>query len=1152
MKSKIMLFAFGIIFLIGIPYSILLTKEYDDPRRRAEEFEKQRAYPFERIPDFARQNAFKQMEEMLYGKDPKAILLALQPEWKAIGPFDIGGRIKSIVFHPTKAGVCYAAGAAGGIWRSTNYGNWWEPIFDYENGIAFGAISIDSNNPNIIYAGTGESVIGGGVIYLGNGMYKSTDEGNSWKLIGLTEVGAFSKVYVHPKNSNLVVAGATIRKQGFYKSTDAGENWVRMFDRNVTDVSFNPMSENEFLIGVNGEGIYYSSDGGNSWILRNNGIQAGIGRVSVQFAPSDPNIAYALVETNSLGYIYRSTNKGQNWSLVYQGDQTFFRGQGFYDNFIAVHPTNPNLVLAGGIDLYRTTDGKTWNNVTNGYSGGNVHVDQHCAAFSPINPNLVLLGNDGGIYFSSDAGLNWLPRNSNLQVTQFYGFDIDHSKENANFGGTQDNGTLAGENEDWSFIAGGDGFRTVVDYTTPNIIYGQSTPGGRITPFRLDLKTGSYSYLDKGIDFTDKVWDPPLVLDPILNFILYYGRTKLYASYNYGSTWERLKTPQTSGRFTAIDISPLNNEVIMAGTSTGDLIITTDGGENWEKLNDNGIVARWITDIAFSNISEGTAYVTFSGFFSPHIFKTTDFGKTWINLSQNFPDIPVNTIALHPLNENILFVGTDIGVFASFDGGNNWLPYGRNLPRSPVVDLKFSKYSISSPTIPLRAATHGRGIWEVPVSTEEISEPEITSPSGGEIFVSSTQHIIAWYGFTPPVRVEFSYNDGQTWSIIAENVIQSPILWTIPNYQTEFARIRITSLTNENESKISNTFTITMISKGSIIRNFGVNFIPYGIAYDGNEGLWTTSFQDNHLTRYNIHTFAKEKIIKLLGDSLFTDLSYDRINHLIFVHRMNSTSGTGGIILVVDTSGNLIRQFQSPAPVYPIGLELVDGKLIVGDRDKKDEFGRQILYVVNPLDGKVETTYPNPYSKTYGPRGLAYDQSQFLYQIGTYFPNAGALSEAVAIRMNKDNPSKEVDRIPLQTSTGLINARGIEYDPHDKNLWISDYNGNIYKIAGFELIVGIEEMPPKSIEQVAVETFPNPANDFFEIVIKSKNFSGAVQIELFDSMGNKIETLLEVDFNYLETAHFTKYVDQLPSGIYFVKVISGNQILTSKEIIVLK
>lgn len=1139
--------------LLSILPILLTSQEYDDPRRRAEEFEKQRAFPFEKIPDYARQKAFQQMEKLYLRSDLKELLLALQPEWKPIGPFDIGGRIKSVAFHPTKAGYCYAAGAAGGIWRSSNYGNWWEPIFDYENGIAFGSICIDPNNPDIIYAGTGESVQGGGVIYLGNGMYKSTNEGNTWRLIGLTEVGAFSKVYVHPKNSNLIVAGATIRKAGFYKSSDGGKNWLNMLpDKNVTDVSINPLDENEFLIGVNGEGIYFTSNGGSSWTLRNNGLQTGFGRVSVQFAPSDPNVAYSLVETNSIGYIYRSTNKGQNWSLVYQGDQNFFRGQGFYNNFIEVHPTNPNIVLAGGIDLYRTNDGKVWNNVTNGYSGGSVHVDQHCATFSPINPNLVLLGNDGGIYFSSDAGVNWVPRNSNLQVTQFYGFDIDHSQENANFGGTQDNGTLAAENENWNFIAGGDGFQTVVDYTSPNIIYGQSTPSGRITPFRLDLKTGRFTYLENGIDFSDGVWNPPLLIDPILNYILYYGRTKLYVSYNYGSSWERLKTPPISGRFTAIDVSSVNNEIIMAGTSNGDIIITKDAGENWEKLNDNGLVARWVTDIAFSYRNEGTAYLTFSGFFNPHIFKTTDYGKTWLNLCQNFPDIPVNCIAIHPLNENILFVGTDIGVFASYDGGNNWLPFGSKLPRSPVVDLKFCKYSLASATIPLRAATHGRGLWEVQVSIEDITEPEITSPTGGEVFISSTQQIISWYGFTPPVRIEFSCFDDNNWVTIADNVFQSPLLWTVPNCQTEYARIRISSLSNQNQIKISNTFAISIVAKGSILTSYGVNFIPYGIAFDGKDGLWATSFQSNTLTRFNTLTFAKEKVLKLPGDSLFTDLCYDRINHLIYVHRMNSTSGSGGMVLVVDTNGNLIRQFQSPAPSYPIGIVLVNDKLFIGDRDKKDEKGRQILYKVNPADGKVESTYPNPYSKTYGPRGLAFDQTQHLYQVGTYFPNGNTLAEAVVLRIPKYDPSTEIDRIPLQTSSGLINARGVEFDPRDKNLWISDYNGNIYKIAGFDLVVNVEQHPNQQKLPFSVNIFPNPAYETFDISINSLNFLENVRIELYDIFGNKIESLFEGNIYPYESIHMSQNCNDKPSGIFFVRIFVGAQILLNKELIHIK
>ncbi len=1134
MKILLIFVMFCPIILFG---SNEFVEDFDDPARRALEFNKQRSYPFVEIPDFARQKAFQQME--MLSRNLKANqFLTDQPTWKPIGPFDIGGRIKSIVFHPQNSGWVYAAAASGGIWFSSNFGDYWEPIFDFENGIAFGSIAIDVNNPNILFAGTGESVIGGGVIYLGNGLYKSTDGGKTWKLLGLSDVGAFSKVYVHPKNSNLIVAGATIRKPGFYVSTDGGKTWNRYLDKNVTDVSINLQNPDECLIGVNGDGVYFTSDLGKTWVRRSNGFESGVGRISVQFAPSHPDIVYALLDVASQGLIYRSTNKGESWSLVFRGSSEFFRGQGFYNNFIEVHPTNPNIVLAGGIDIFRSSDGKNFTNVTNGYSGGNVHVDQHCAAFNPINPNIVMIGNDGGVYLSTDAGINFRPKNNNLQVTQFYGFDIDHTKPNVNFGGTQDNGTLGNFSpDDWNFVAGGDGFRTVVDYVNPNIIYGQSTPGGVIKPFKIDLRTGSFSYIDKGIDFTASVWDPPLTIDPQINYILYYGRDKLYATYSGGSSWDPLPTPKINGRFTAIEVSPLNSEIILAGTSGGDVIITTDGGERWTVVSENGLVNRWVTDLAFSFQNQGTAFVSFSGFYTAHIFKTTNFGKNWNDIGKSLPDIPVNSIAVHPFNDDIIFVGTDIGVFCTYDGGSNWFPFGENLPRSPITDLKFSKYQLTKQTIPLRAATHGRGIWEADVSIDPITNFEITSPIGGEIFTSTTQQVISWYGFRPPVKIEFSANDGMDWKTIAENVSNSPFFWKVPNISTELARIRISSQVNPNQIKISSTFTISIAEKGSILQTTSVNFIPYGIAFDGKNGLWVTSFGSNQLTKLDANTLTRVKSIKLPGDSLFTDIAFDRDNAIFYIHRMNSTAGNGGFIIVVDTNGNLLRQFQSPANVYPIGIEIFDEKLLVGDRDKKDEFGKQVLMIVNPINGSVEKTFQNPYSKTYGPRGLAYDREKYVYQVGTFFPNAGSLTEAVIVKMAKDNLSQEIERMPLQSPTGFINARGVEFDPRDKNFWITDYQGNIYKIAGFDLILNFEEIKKLTHLQNSGELTinPSPAKDFVYFSIPEVDTDQMV-IQIFDQLGN---TVLNQEFRGLQKFSYSLDIRNYPNGMYFALLIAG-------------
>ncbi|MCX7880537.1 MAG: YCF48-related protein [Ignavibacteria bacterium] len=1153
MKILYLLFCIFSAFIYVYANEERYEKDFDDPLRRFLEFNKPRAYPFESIPDFARQKAIEQTEEIL-AKTIRPEMLKEQPEWRPIGPFDIGGRIKSIVFHPLNQNVAYAAAAAGGIWLTSNLGQSWNPIFDFENGIAFGALAIDVNSPNVIWAGTGESVLGGGMIYLGNGIYKSTDAGRTWKLMGLTEVGAFSRIYVHPLNSNLIVAGATIRRPGLYLSTDAGNSWQRVFAGNVTDLSINPKDENEIIIGVNADGIYYTSDKGKTWSRRVNGIETGFGRISVQFAPSAPDIAYTLLDISSQGYIYRTTNKGQTWTLVYKGDQSFFNNQGFYNNFIEVHPQNPNIVLAGGIDLWRTGDGKNWTNVSN--SGSNrIHVDQHCAAFFPKNPNLVLLGNDGGVYFSSDAGYSWVPKNSNLQVTQFYGFDIDNTKPNVNFGGTQDNGTLGNQSEVWGFIAGGDGFRTVVDYLNPDIVYGQTTPGGRISPFKLNLRTGDFAYLNNGINLNENVWDPPLIIDPNFNNILYNGRVRLYVSYNFGANWEVLRTPPSSGRFTAVDVSSLNSEYIVAGTSVGDVFLSTNAGESWEVLSNNGLVNRWVTDIAFSPFRLNTIYVTFSGFFTPHIFKSTDLGKTWLNISRTFPDIPVNTIAIHPLNEDILFVGTDIGVFVSYDGGNNWFPYGKKLPRSPVTELKFLKYKLSQETTRLRAATHGRGIWEVEVPLEIITEPEIASPAGGEIFTSTTMQTISWYGFTPPVRIEFSSDDGTTWQTIAENVVSSPFLWAVPNRASELARIRISSQSLTTQSKVSNSFTIVLVEKGSILQATGINQIPYGIAFDGKNGLWVTSFQTNQLVRLNANTFVREKSLTLPGDSLFTDIAYDRNRHIIYVHRMNSTSGGGGNVIVLDTNGKVLREFQSPANVYPIGLEVFDDKLLIGDRDKKDAFNRQMLFVASPIDGTVEATFTNPYSKNYGPRGLAYDREKYVYQVGTFFPSGASLSEAVVSKIDKNNLSVELERIPLQTMTGLINARGVEYDPRDKNLWITDYNGNIYKIAGFELVLSADKSIKNELRletSVELSLYPNPASDIAFCSIKSNKTILNASIEIVDLFGS---TVLKMQLAPLEKnirKYFELDLSNLYTGTYFVKIFTSDGLLESKLIIVLK
>jgi photosystem II stability/assembly factor-like uncharacterized protein len=1144
------------VFLFTTAVFLLSAQDFNDnPKRRFEEFKKERAYPFENIPDGARAKAFRQLDLMLHEKNSRELMLAQQPEWKNIGPFNIGGRMKAIVIHPENPDLVYAGAAAGGIWKTTDGGTSWTPIFDFENSIAFGALAMDPDNSDVIYAGTGEAVNGGNA-YLGTGLYKTTDAGNTWELTGLTTVGAFSKICVHPKDHNLIYAGGIKRAGGLYRSTDGGASWMKMFSRPVTDVTINPQNTKELMIGVAGEGVFWSGDGGINWQKRISNMQSGIGRVSVQIAPSEPNIVYALVETNSLGYIYKTTNSGNYWGRIYTGNASFFNNQGFYNNYIVVHPTDSKIVLAGGIDIWRAKNGMTFSNLTDGYgSNPKAHVDQHCAAFAPSNPNIIYAGNDGGMYKTTDLGNNWLKINNDLQVTQFYSMDIDDRVENKNIGGTQDNGTQSNTNpDDWRIIVGGDGFRVAYDKFNKDVMYGASTPGGRIVPFSLNTKTGQFKYLADGLNVNDGVWDPPIEVHPTVEEIIMHGRKDFYISFSSGEYWTKFNTGlRTAGRYTAIGISPANEEVFYVGTSDGSVAVTTDFCENWENVTNNGLVNRWVKDFACSAKDAGTAYVVYSGFGTPHVFKTTDFGKHWTAISNGLPDIPVNSIALHPENENMIFIGTDLGVFASFDGGKSWLPYGTGLARSPVTDIKFNRY-IAGDFYYLRAATHGRSIWEVRVTEEEISSPEINSPIGGELYTATTNQRINWYGFKEPVKVEFSIDNGSNWKNLATNVVGGSLLWKIPTVPTYNARIRVSSEVDVAQIRTSNTFTIMQIAKGAILRQGGVNYVPYGIVWDGKDGLWSTSFYGNTVAKLNVVTLMKEKEFKIEGDSLFTGIAMDRDKGILYVHKIGSTTNGGGTIYTYDTTGKLIRSFKSPAKKYPTGIEFVDGKLIVGDRDLKDEWDKKNFFIVNPETGATEGEMVNACQITYGPRCIAYDQKDYVYQVCTHFPSGGALTEAYIQKLPKANLALEVDRINLESLDGLINARGIDFDTRDKNIWVTSFQGDIYKIAGFETIVSVDEESERIVENndyIETKIYPNPASDFLSVSFKINNESGDVRLELFDLTGRKVRTIYSNRLAGGEAAFVRIDATQLRQGVYnLLFILNGRNVLTRQVMII--
>jgi len=1125
---------YGVLVLLG---SVALAQEaalsvrgHEDPLQREEAFRYQRAFPFERIPEGARLQALQQLQRMEQALG-RAQLLSSQPRWRAIGPFTVGGRIRTVVHHPQREGWVYIGAAAGGIWRTTDGGRSWEPLFDQGNSLSFGALAIDPNNPDVLYAATGE-MSNNIDSYLGAGIFKSTDGGQSWSPIGLTHVGAFSKIEVHPRNSNFIVAGATKSYGGFWRSSDGGRTWERTFIGSVTDVSIHPQDTNRIAIGVAGRGVYYTTDAGRTWELRSSGLPSALGRVCVQMAPSAPDTLYALVEQNGsggIGAIYKSTDGGRSWQLSYQGQADFFNGQGWYNAYIVVHPRNPNLVLAGGIDIYRTTDGgRTWTNVTYGYSGGNVHVDQHAAVFNPLNPDIVYAGNDGGMYRSDDAGATWRPINNGLAVTQFYAMAVDQSKPNTNYGGTQDNGTLGGREGNWSMVAGGDGFYVVVDPTDPDVLYGEF-PNGDL--WKRNLRTGTFQRITTGIDPNDPgYWSAPLVMDPVDSRTLYHGRRRLYATYDGGGSWRPI-SPQFSASITAIGVSPADPSVIYIGTARGEVWRTLDGGENWENVGINGLPVRFVTDFALSESDPATVYVTLSGFGAGHVWRSTDYGRTWQNVGVSLPDIPVNAIVLDPLDERRIFVGTDIGVFASLDGGATWFPYGVGLPRAPVVDL-----AIHHSRRLLRAATHGRSMWEVELPSEPITEPAITAPAGGEVFYAGGSTVVSWYGFTSPVTVEFSPDDGATWRLVAQDVSSTVLRWRIPeDVATLVGRIRVRSQQEPGQVRITPTFTIRQRERGAVLHSGAVAHVPYGIVADGKGGLWTTSFYTPHLYKLNATTLQLEKQIPIPGgDSLYTDLAMDRERGILYVHKLSGTgSGARGIIVVLDTNGQLLQRYNSPCS-YPTGLTLLGTRLYAAERD-----GQQRIYVLDPVSGAVQTSFPNPFQEPLGPRGLCNDGQSTLYHAVTAFPG-GSLAAAYVGGFPAEQPAQPRDTIALYTPQGsIMNVRGVEYDAESGDFWVTDFSGNIYKIAG-RTVVGVRSpLVQGTAPRLRVE--PNPASESVLVWVScGESTPRGLHLELVDALGKRRALPVGACGKAQQIA-----LSELPTGTYWLLLRSGGTVVAS-------
>jgi photosystem II stability/assembly factor-like uncharacterized protein len=715
------------IFLVAfLSQTDIEKKEIEKEEPPSEWFYSQRAFPFEEINYEAYKSALQQASTM------KANANKSSANWTFAGPINIGGRVTDVEMPNSNMQTIYVGAASGGIFKSTNLGESWFPIFDSALSLSIGDITIFPMNENTIYVGTGEPNGGSGSLtYGGFGVYKSTDAGEHWIHLGLDSTRYIGKIALVPNDSNTIFVAAMgsmyskSPQRGLFRTTNNGNSWQKILfvsdSTGCIDVAINPASPNIIYAamwervrhpwgrtyGGITSGIFRSTNGGNTWSQLTNGLPTNStenGRITLAISPSNPNILYASYASTSgpsLG-IFKTTDGGNSWtSLNYAPASPYewwFRG-------VCVHPTNPNIVYYLGFDASVSLNGgQHWNSL------GNFHVDHHAIFVHPQNPNIVLEGNDGGLYVSHNGGTNWNFL-QNLPFTQFYTCEVDFQHPTNLYGGTQDNGTnrtTTGNLDDWENIFGGDGFYVLVDPMDNSYLY-------------MEYQYGGFSFGTTGINANDRFnWSTPFVFDPSNSATLFLGSNKLYTTTNRAGTWHSISNDLTNGpspgnlqfgTITTIAVAPSDGNVIYVGTDDANVWVTTNGGTMWNHIADS-LPKRWVTRVAVDPANENIAYVAFSGFrwneLLPHIFRTTNFGATWNAISANLPEAPVNDIIIDPVFDSTLYVATDVGVFASSDLGNVWNAIGTNFPNVVVTDLV-----LHNPTRTLIAATYGRSMYKI-------------------------------------------------------------------------------------------------------------------------------------------------------------------------------------------------------------------------------------------------------------------------------------------------------------------------------------------------------------------------------------------------------------------------------------------------------
>lgn len=685
-------------------------------------------------------------------------------KFREIGPALTSGRIADIAVNPNNHSEYYVGVASGGLWKTTNHGTTFTPIFDGQSSYSIGCVSIDPNNPNIVWVGTGENNNQRSVPY-GDGLYKSEDGGKSFKNVGLKSSEHIGMVAVDPNNSDRVFVAAygplwsEGGERGIFRTEDGGASWEAVLEvsehTGFNEVHFDPSDATvlyatahqrrrhvwTYVSGGPESGIYKSTDGGTTWKELKKGLPSEKGRISLGLSKHNPDLVYAMVEGHGF---YRSDNRGASFRKL-----DSYSTSGNYYVELVVDPQNPETVYSMDTYMHISIDGgKNWKRVPE----ANKHVDNHCLWINPNDSKNMIAGCDGGLYETWDGAANWHYK-PNLPVTQFYRVALDNAQPFYNvYGGTQDNFSLGGPsqtinsrgvvNSDWYVTNTGDGFESQIDPIDPNVVYAQAQYGWLV---RYDKASGESVGIKPSPGKGEKAyrwnWDAPLLISPHNHKRLYFAANKVFRSDDRGNNWKVIspdlsqqidrhtlkvmgqvqsvdaiaydKSTSIYGNIVALDESPLKEGLLYIGTDDGLIQVSEDAGANWTKYSSfPGVPANtYVNQVLADLYDENVVYALFNnhknGDFKPYVLRSEDKGETWSNITADLPERgSVFTMRQDHVNKNLLFIGTEFGVHTSVDGGQSWRQLAAGLPTIAVRDLEIQRREND-----LVLATFGRGFY---------------------------------------------------------------------------------------------------------------------------------------------------------------------------------------------------------------------------------------------------------------------------------------------------------------------------------------------------------------------------------------------------------------------------------------------------------